>query len=680
MEWLQTLAAEFALTAGDGQVWFAIGTAFVFGLVCLAVGLLVARAVGLLDPDVPAGETFAVGLGTGLVVLAAWWAAVSSGGRSSFAPVAIGFALAIAFIVIERRRRPADLTASAPDATEPDRTSNEPLAARASPGRGLILAVALGGVFVAVVALLYGATMVQSPRDGVQPLEFLDEAFYSILGADLANTGTETIYSPSGLAPLEGFPEQTWYHWGELWLASAVIKLLGTAPLAARHFIVLPVMLLAAALLTGTLVRRVAGTTSRAAFLFGFLACVFLAPVPVIAGPFFSSWAVGLIFGITLYGLAAVGALLSVYCLWVLAERPESWALAVFVGSTFTLLVPAHLLIAGLGVIGLGAVWTMRVLSSLRTTGRLRVVPAMWRRVWLVTAVAVAVTVVWGLLTGHGVGGSGSSASVPAFNPSWRDSVLITLLGSGAFLAIPGAWLLVHRQRPREADLYVGAAAILVAGAVAWGARLGDFNMFHAFFGGIAVFATPVAVIALWSMAKRLRASGRPLLASGVIVLCLVQTEVGMGTGILRLQRFGPGNYEPVPLGILAAIERLPADARLAYSCQPAEELAIWDARLLGISAHTARRVVPMCFQSESLAQLAGGQASLDVANPLFLSAPQRALYPTSSASPSTESVVSFLKTHGIHYIYADRAHPNALVADARVVAADGEFQVLQLP
>ena len=676
MEWLGTLASEFAITAGDGQVWVSIGTAFLFGLVCLLGGIWAARFVGLLDADAPVGETLAVGLATGLVVLAAWWAGIMSGGRSSFTPVAIGFAVAIALALFERRRRTIGAGSTPRAAVGPaDR-----MAAGASRSRHLVLAVLLGGGFVAVVALLYGATMVQSPRDGVQPLEFLDGAFYSILGADLANTGTETIFSPSGLAPIPGFPEQTWYHWGELWLASAVIKLLGTAPLAARHFIVLPVMLLAAALLTGTLVRRVAGTRSRAAFLFGCVTCVFLAPVPVIPGPFFSSWAVGLIFGITLYGLAAVTALLSVYCLWVLMERPESWALAVFVGSTFTRLLPAHLLIAGLGVVGLGAVWMMRVLPALRRTGRLPVVPTMWRRVWLVTAVAVLVTLAWGLLTGHGVGGSGSSASVAAFNASWRDSLVITLLGSGAFLAIAGAWLLARRQHPREADLYVGTAALLAVGAVAWGARLGDFNMFHVFFGGIAVFATPVAAIAVWSLVMRLRAGGRPVLASAILVLCLVQVEIGIGTGILRLQRFGPGNYEPIPLEILAAIERLPVDAKLAYSCQPAEELAIWDARLLGISAHTGRRIVPMCFQSESLAQLAGGEASLDVANPLFQSAPQRALYPTSSARPSRESVVSFLKDHGIGYIYADRVHPNALVTDASVVAAEGGFRILQVP
>jgi hypothetical protein len=675
MGWLQSLGAEFAITVGDGAVWVSIGTAFLFGGVCLLLGVWVARTVGLLDADVPAAETVVVGLASGLLVVTAWWAAILSGGRSSFTPVAVGFLVAIALAVLQRRRRPMVGTAVASTTTAAGRRTWS----RPSLDRLLVLAVFLGAVFVAAVALLYGATMVQSPRDGVQPLEFMDEAFYSILGADLANTGTETIFTPSGLS-LDGFPPQTWYHWGELWLASAVIKLLGTAPLAARHFVVLPVLLLAAAGLTGTLVRRVVGTASLGAFLFGFFACVFLAPVPVIPGPFFSSWAVGLIFGITLYGLATVAALLAIYCLAVLSARRDSWALAAFAGSAFALIVPAHLLIAGLAIVGVGGVWTIRMVQALRTTGRLPAVPAIWRRVVMVSSVAIALTVAWGLLTGHGVGGSGSSASVPAFNPSWRDSILITILGSGAFLAIAAAWVLADRERGLQADLYVGTAALLIGGAVAWGARLGDFNMFHGFFSGIAIFATPVAAIAVWSVWMRLRAGGRPLLAFAIVLFCVGQIEVGMATGVLRLQRFGPGNYEPLPLGILATIESLPADAKLAYSCQPSEELAIWDARLLGISAHTSRRIVPMCFQSESLAQLAGGEASLDVANPLFQSAPQRVLYPTSSARPSTEGMATFLKAHGIDYIYADRAHPNAIVADATVVAADGEFRILQVP
>ena len=51
-----------------------------------------ARTVGLLRSDAPAGETLGVGLASGLMVLAAWWAAIWSEGRSSFTPVALGFA------------------------------------------------------------------------------------------------------------------------------------------------------------------------------------------------------------------------------------------------------------------------------------------------------------------------------------------------------------------------------------------------------------------------------------------------------------------------------------------------------------------------------------------------------------------------------------------------------------
>ena len=38
------------------------------------------------------------------------------------------------------------------------------------------------------------------------------------------------------------------------------------------------------------------------------------------------------------------------------------------------------------------------------------------------------------------------------------------------------------------------------------------------------------------------------------------------------------------------------------------------------------------------------------------------------------------MKSHGIDYIYVDRAHPNTLVPDAIPVATDGETQVLRLP
>ena len=106
--WLQALAAEFAITLSDGAVWLPIGQGLLFGGVCLLFGIWVARVVGLLESDAPAGETLGVGLASGLIVLAAWWAAIASGGRSSFTPVAIGFGIAIALAMVRRRRPAAD--------------------------------------------------------------------------------------------------------------------------------------------------------------------------------------------------------------------------------------------------------------------------------------------------------------------------------------------------------------------------------------------------------------------------------------------------------------------------------------------------------------------------------------------------------------------------------------------
>ena len=64
----------------------------------------------------------------------------------------------------------------------------------------------------------------------------------------------------------------------------------------------------------------------------------------------------------------------------------------------------------------------------------------------------------------------------------------------------------------------------------------------------------------------------------------------------------------------------------------------------------------------------------------MFQWAPQRAVYPTSTAAPSPAAVAAFMKSNGIDYIYVDRAHPNTLVPEAIPVATDGETQVLRLP
>ena len=126
------------------------------------------------------------------------------------------------------------------------------------------------------------------------------------------------------------------------------------------------------------------------------------------------------------------------------------------------------------------------------------------------------------------------------FNASWRESVAIVTLGAGAFLAIAIAWFMVRKERSIEADLYLGTGALLVAGALVWGARLGDFNMFHLFFAGIAVFATPAAAVAVWSIWLRLRATRPRALAIVVLVLCVTQLEFGAALGVVRLQAFGP--------------------------------------------------------------------------------------------------------------------------------------------
>lgn len=675
MDWLSGLATEFTYAVGDSQVWASIAEAVVLFIVCAAVGVWIARFVGLLDADAPAGEQLGVGLAAGLLVIAAWWAAIGSGGRSAFTPVAVGFAIALVLAVRDRLRRSvrrgaiADGSADAVEAT----------AASARQRRGLVLATAGGAAFIIAFSFLYGSTMALSPRDGVQPVEFMDEGFYSVLAQDLATTGTETILPPSGFTDIPGTPTQNWYHWGEIWLASAVIRFLGVAPILARHFVVLPILLLAAAALSGTLVRRINRTQSAGAFLLGFASCIFLAPVPVLLGEFFSTWAVGLVFGISLYGLAAVAVLLSL----VIFVRPRTDAVgppfAVFVGSALAAILPAHIVMAALTCVGGTAVLGIRLVRARALRQRVAVIPAVWRPVLLVAGLGVVASVAWGLLTGHGVPGSGSSPGVAAFNESWSGPLMTVVVGAGAFYAIPAAWLIVRRDAPSHADLYIAAAIVVAVAAVVWGARLGDFNTFHVFFGAIAVVATPAAACALWVVLRRAKATRHRLVVVGLVVLVVMQLEIGVVLGTLRLQRFGPGNFEPVPLSVLAAMRALPKDARIAYSCEPLEEVSYWDARLLSIGVHADRRMVPMCFEADSFGPLVGAKRSLEM-SPLFVTAPQLALFPDASAQPSPEEATAFLHAHRIGYIYADDAHPNRLVPGATVIAEIGQFRLLAVP
>src|SRR5258706_7488638 len=454
---LAEIARELTITVGDGSVWASTGVGLLFGSVCLAIGVSIARAVGLLRDQARAGETMGVGLATGLIVLAAAWATIWSGGRSAFTPPAVGISMAM---VLARRR-----------AWKIGR-----------PSRCLVLAVAASGLFVVGTALLYGATIAPSSRDGVQPVEHPDHAFYAVLGRDLAATGIETNLSASGFE-LEGLPAQAWYHWGEIWLATVPIKLAGSAPLAARYFVVLPSVLLAAAAWSGTLVRRLARTRSRRAFAFAFACCLFLVPVPLLEGPFFSSWAFGMALGITLYGLGAVVVLLAMYCALVLDDRRPSWKLSIFIAGIVAFIVPAHLALAVLGCVAVGTVVALRIARALVDDQRLPALPGIWRKALVATAIAVLATVAWGQLTGHSLGASGGvPPAVTAFNDSWSGSVAITLLGGGLLFGVPIGWVLIRRRWQLEASIYLGTMAAIAVGAVLWGWRLADLNTFYLFF------------------------------------------------------------------------------------------------------------------------------------------------------------------------------------------------------
>jgi hypothetical protein len=666
---LQLFAKELGITVTNPEVWLAISLALLVGAVCLLVGTVVARVVGLLARAAPAGETIGVGLATGLILLAVWWAALWSGGRSSFTPVAAGSLIALALAVARRRRAP---------------TRAGSASARADPARYRHVAglAAMGALFVVAIALLYGSTVAPSPRDGEQPIEFVDVAFYAVLGDDLADTGREANYLPSGFSHLPGVPNQTWYHWGELWLASAMITIFGSAPMAARYFVVLPLVLLAAAALTGTIVQRLTRSASRAAYLWGFVACLFLAPMPVVpGGPFFGSWAVGLIFGITLYGLGAVAVLYALYCLVRLRDAEQTWALAFFVGTAVAFILPAHLVMAVLAFVAVGVVWTMRGARSIRHARPFRFAKPSWLQTAIVAGILAIATLAWGRLMDHGVAGSATASRIPPFNASWAGSIAIMVLGAGALAAIPIAWFLARRRRNDEAELYLGTLGLLGFGALAWGARAGDFNMYHVLFAGIAAFAPPAAAVAIWRLRTHLLAAGRRRLAVAVVALCALQLEVGAITSLARLESFGPHHWDqPISVAMLEEIRRLPPDAKLAYGCRPLDESGFADPTLGSIDAHTGRTMVPMCFQADYLGTLIGGELSFRAMNPSFIWAPQRALYPNLSAIPRPSEVATFLKSHGIHYVYTDRIHGNRLVDGAILIAEHGGAQLLRVP
>src|SRR4029077_16891418 len=104
------------------------------------------------------------------------------------------------------------------------------------------------------------------------------------------------------------------------------------------------------------------------------------------------------------------------------------------------------------------------------------------------------------------------------------------------------------------------------------------------------------------------------------------------------------------------------------------------NSKLLSIDSHTARRIVPMCFEADVNGPLLGAAVSDKVPDAGFLSAPQAELYPDSTARPSPEAVAAFLKSHGIDYLFVDAMHPTSLVPDAVPVSADVDNGILMIP
>ena len=220
----------------------------------------------------------------------------------------------------------------------------------------------------------------------------------------------------------------------------------------------------------------------------------------------------------------------------------------------------------------------------------------------------------------------------------------------------------------------------MITGAAAWGVRLGDFNMFHVLFGGVAVFATPVAAIAVWTVWMRLRASKHRLPALAILLLCIVQVEIGAAQTLVRMQRFGPGNYRPVPLDILMSLERCRATPRSPTRVDPSRRsrcgmLGSWESARTPLDVlcrFVSRRIYSRNWWAEKHPRMLPARCSCSHPNTRSIQLPPPGRRRTRSRA--------FLRSNGIGYIYEDGPHPNEMVPSATVVAEVGEFRILQIP
>ena len=357
-----------------------------------------------------------------------------------------------------------------------DRRSDDPATASRAPP-DLIVAILGGAVFVVAVALLYGSTLSPARAMASSRSSSTMGRITRSSGADLAKTGTETIYSPAGfdqhrraadpdLVPLGRAVAGRGSHLGLRDGATGCPPLRRPAASAPGG---------------GGADRDDRPADDRVLIAWRVPLRLPRLPLPgpdtLLPGPFFSSFARGLIFGITAYGLAAVAVLLAMYGLTV--ARPTTGEMGA--GRLCRhrrgadLAGPCRDRAAGAGR-GRGCLG-----GSDRPSRSSPIVACRSCRAGMAPRVhrdrrrARQPRSLGGLMTGHSAVTGGATPGVTPFSASWRDSVAIIAIGAGAFLAIPIAWWMARRGTSIEADLYLGTGALVVVGAIVWGALLGRY-------------------------------------------------------------------------------------------------------------------------------------------------------------------------------------------------------------
>lgn len=645
------MAANLAVALTDPAVWWAIAVAMVGGGMALAIGVLIGTRLGLLEERTSAGERLGVGLAFGLLAIASGYALVVSRGSSSLTPIAIFLLAAVA----AARGRP----------TLPRPTM-----------RTVGLAVAITGLLVLAV-LFMAATVAFSPRDGLQPVEFMDEAFYARLSSDLNRTGREWVFSPSGYTAIPGTPTQSWYHWGEIWLGAVVINVPGVSPMHARLLVVLPLLLLTACALAGAICRRLTSLDTTEGFLLGALGMLLLAPLPLVFGYHFDSYASPLLVSGFRYGLSAVPLLLMAYLAaarvpWT-GSWSESWMLASITAAVVALhvaLAPAALLAAAVTI----ALVAIRSGHGIRTVARSPLARP------LATAVAaVAITLAWGFLTGHGVPTETRSVAVTAFDIGWQRGVAFAVITSGAIaLSLVGTWWLRRLDGPLWA-MVPAAWVAFVAAAGYWGWAYPALNSFHVFFGTLLLVVTPVATFAVVGLIALARRHGRGTVGVALLIALLVQVGLNVVIAAPRLNSH-TGDLPPVPTSVLDAIRALPSGTRMAYSCGPVDEFSPWTPRLGSIAVHTGRFVMPLCYMADpSQSLLADRPNDPGVATP-FIGPAQQSLFTSATTVPTTGAILAFMRQHDIGYVYVDARHPDRLALGGPIVFTAGDVTIYQVP